>query len=95
MGVRLPRGNYDLWGVSRPPRSGAAAEPRRSDCGGRAVGRTCGEAVYIGVCRAADVSSRGSRQGADVSSRGSRQEVAAWREAPLAVLGGAKAAACS
>ena len=95
MGVRLPRGNYDLWGVSRPPRSGAAAKPRRSDVGVGAVRRTCGKGVYIGVCRAADVSSRGSRQGADVSSRGSRQGEAAWGQAPLAVLGGAEAAACS
>ena len=38
--------------------------------------------MCIGVCRAADVSSRGSRQG-----------VAAWGQAPLAVLVGASAAA--
>ena len=49
--------------------------------------------MHIGVCRAADVSSRGSRQGADVSSRGSRQGEAAWGQAPLAVLVGAPAAA--
>ena len=51
--------------------------------------------MCIGVCRAADVSSRGSQQGADVSSRGSRQGEAAGGLAPLAVLGGAEAAACS
>ena len=51
--------------------------------------------MRIGVCRGADVISRCIRQGADVISRGIRQGVAAGEQAPLAVLGGAKAAACS
>ena len=49
--------------------------------------------MCIGVCRGADVSSRGGRQAADISSRGGRHGEAAGGQAPLAVLVGASAAA--
>ena len=51
--------------------------------------------MCIGVCRAADVSSRGSRQGQSAGGQSAAVGAVGRGEAPLAVLGGAKAAACS